>query len=78
MSPARGPPARPTPGPPCSARQPQAEDTVQQGPGNIQGLGDGLLQPQWGRGNIQLLALLLLSSLPLLGGSPVPRVQGGS
>lgn len=49
---------------------------MQQGPGDIQGLGDGLLQPQGGGGDTQLLVPLLLLSLPLLGGSPVPGVQG--
>lgn len=69
MSPACGPRCPlPSTRPPCHVK-----DTVQQGPGNIQGLGDGLLQPQRGWGDAQLLTLLLLlPSFPLLGGSPVP------
>lgn len=32
-----------------------AKDTVQQRPGDMQGLGDGLLQPQWGYAQLLLL-----------------------
>lgn len=46
---------------------------MQQGPGDVQGLCNGFLQPQGGGGDAQLLVLLLLLPLlPLLGGSPVP------
>lgn len=71
MSPARGLPCSLPSTPTPKRRQPHAEDTMQQGPGNIQGLRDGLLQPQRSGCDAQLLLVLLLPSL-LLGGSPVP------
>lgn len=72
MSPAQGLPCPLLliPNPKC--QQPHTKDTMQQGPGNIQRLCDGLLQPQRSGGDAQLLLVLLLPSLLLLGGSPVP------
>lgn len=72
MSPAQGLPC-PLPSVPTPQWQKlYTKDTVQEGPGNIQGLCDGLLQPQRGGGDAQLLLVLLLPSLLLLWGSPVP------
>lgn len=48
------------------------EDTVQQGPCDMHGLSDCLLQPQWRRRGIQFLCRLLLQSFLLLGYSPMP------